>query len=105
MNLICHSQSAKHLAEDAAKQLINLNQQLAKFNRTHSFYECLCLFQQINSFGIVKPDHYSLSAALTASANISNLRFGNQLHAHAISTGLKAHPHVSNTLLSLYAKS
>lgn len=105
MNLLCHTQLAKLVVEDAAKQLIKLNSQLSKLTRSNRHHDCLSLFQQLHSSDILIPDHYSLSSALTASANIPNLTFGKQLHAHAIYTGLKAFPHVSNTLLSLYAKS
>lgn len=105
MNLFCYNPSAKLVAEDAIKQLININLKLANFTRSHSHYEALSLFQRIHSSGSVRPDHYSLSASLTSSANLPNLRLGNQLHAHAIYTGLKAYPHVSNPLLSLYSKS
>ncbi|XP_021714499.1 pentatricopeptide repeat-containing protein At3g49740-like [Chenopodium quinoa] len=100
MNLVCHTQRAKLVA----KQLIKLNSQLSKLTRSNRHHDCLSLFLQIHSSDGLNPDHYSLSSALTASANIPNSRFGNQLHAHAIFTGLKAFPHVSNTLLSLYAK-
>uniref|UniRef100_A0A803KR32 Pentatricopeptide repeat-containing protein n=1 Tax=Chenopodium quinoa TaxID=63459 RepID=A0A803KR32_CHEQI len=104
MNLVCHTQSSKLVAAKAAKQLIKLNSQLSKLTRSNRHHDCLSLFLQIHSSDCLTPDHYSLSSALTASANIPNSRFGNQLHAHAIFTGLKAFPHVSNTLLSLYAK-
>ncbi|KMT09880.1 hypothetical protein BVRB_6g128540 [Beta vulgaris subsp. vulgaris] len=105
MNLLCHTQKAKLVAADAAKQLIQLNFQLSKLTRSNRHYDCLSLFLRIYSSDIRTPDHYSLSSALTASANTRNSRFGNQLHAFAIYTGLNHFPHVSNSLLSLYAKS
>ncbi|KAL2906530.1 hypothetical protein RDABS01_005240 [Bienertia sinuspersici] len=101
MNFVCHTQRAKL----AADQLIKLNSQLSKLTRSNRHHDCLSLFLQIHSSEDLNPDHYSLSSALTASANIPNTRFGNQLHAHAIYTGLKSFSHVSNSLLSLYAKS
>ncbi|KAL0431469.1 UNVERIFIED_CONTAM: Pentatricopeptide repeat-containing protein [Sesamum radiatum] len=48
---------------------------------------------------------YTVSTALTACANLQETRVGAQLHAHSIQSGLKIFPHVTNTLLSLYAKS
>ncbi|KNA25245.1 hypothetical protein SOVF_008250 [Spinacia oleracea] len=100
-----HAQRAKLVIEDAAKQLIKINSELSKLTSSNRHHDCLSLFLQINSSDNLIPDHYSLSSALTASANLPNPRFGNQLHAHAINAGLKAFPHVSNTLLSLYTKS
>ncbi|KAK7340320.1 hypothetical protein VNO77_21022 [Canavalia gladiata] len=86
------------------EQLIKLNHFLAELNRSHQHTHSLKLFGQIHSSHILRPDHYTLSTAITASANARHVTFGNQLHAHAIRTGLKAHSHVANSLLSLYAK-
>lgn len=105
MNLLCHTQKGNLVAADAAKQLIHLNFQLSKLTRSNRHYDCLSLFLQIYSSDILTPDHYSLSSALTASANTRNSKFGNQLHALATYTGLNHFPHVSNSLLSFYAKS
>ncbi|XP_061362795.1 pentatricopeptide repeat-containing protein At3g49740 [Gastrolobium bilobum] len=87
------------------EQLIKLNHLLAKLTRSNQYTESLKLFTQIHSSHTLRPDHYTLSTALTASANTRHVTFGNQLHSHAIQTGLKAHSHVANSLLSLYAKS
>ncbi|XP_059439653.1 pentatricopeptide repeat-containing protein At3g49740-like isoform X1 [Corylus avellana] len=86
------------------RQLVKLNQLLAKLTRSNRCSDCLRLFTQIHSSQFPKPDHYTFSAAITACANLRETAFGNQLHAHAVSTGLRAYPHVANTLLSLYAK-
>ncbi|CAO2830442.1 unnamed protein product [Amaranthus hypochondriacus] len=99
------NQACRLVVKDAANQLLKLNTQLTKLTRSNRHYDCLSLFLQIHSYGKPKPDHYSISSAITSSANSFNIRFGNQLHALAIYTGLKTFPHVSNTLLSLYAKS
>ncbi|KAG6702507.1 hypothetical protein I3842_07G037100 [Carya illinoinensis] len=95
------------IAESTAqrrRQLLELNQLLAQLNRSNLYFDSLRLFTQIHSFQSPKPDHYTLSTALTACAILRETLFGNQLHAHAILTGLRAYPHVGNTLLSLYVK-
>ncbi|XP_027364308.1 pentatricopeptide repeat-containing protein At3g49740 [Abrus precatorius] len=84
--------------------LINLNHKLAQLTRSNQHTQSLKLFTQIHSSLTLRPDHYTLSTAITATANSRHVSFGTQLHAHAIRTGLKAHSHVANSLLSLYAK-
>nr|XP_016505721.1 PREDICTED: pentatricopeptide repeat-containing protein At3g49740-like [Nicotiana tabacum]XP_016505722.1 PREDICTED: pentatricopeptide repeat-containing protein At3g49740-like [Nicotiana tabacum]XP_016505723.1 PREDICTED: pentatricopeptide repeat-containing protein At3g49740-like [Nicotiana tabacum]XP_016505724.1 PREDICTED: pentatricopeptide repeat-containing protein At3g49740-like [Nicotiana tabacum]XP_016505725.1 PREDICTED: pentatricopeptide repeat-containing protein At3g49740-like [Nicotiana len=93
------------LTESSTKQLIRLNCLLSNRTRSHQFLDALHLFNQIHSSNHLRPDHYTLSTTLTACANIAPTSFGNQLHAFAINAGLKEYPHVSNSLLSFYAKS
>ncbi|BAT96404.1 hypothetical protein VIGAN_08334000 [Vigna angularis var. angularis] len=84
------------------KGLLKLNQMLADLIRSNHHTQSFTLFVIAHSTST--PDHYTLSAALTAAANARHITFGAQLHAHAVRTGLWAHSHVANSLLSLYAK-
>lgn len=98
--------SSKTLAtENAITQLVKLNCLLAESTRSHHYSKTLKLFKQIHASHHLKPDHYSLSTTLTACANHRNTLVGTQLHCHSVKSGLKKYIHVSNTLLSLYAKS
>ncbi|GLT44246.1 hypothetical protein SLA2020_181550 [Shorea laevis] len=86
-------------------QLIKLNSQLADLTRSTHYEDALYLFDEIRSLHFhLKPDQYTLSTTLTACAKLRDVAFGNKLHAYAIRAGYKAYSHVSNTLLSLYAK-
>ncbi|KAL2459053.1 Pentatricopeptide repeat-containing protein [Forsythia ovata] len=93
------------ITENFTKSLIKLNCLLKNLNHTEQYWDALHLFQQIHYSHHLKPDHYTLSTALTACSNLHDINVGSQLHGHAIRTGLNEFPHVSNTLLSLYAKS
>ncbi|GER33105.1 pentatricopeptide repeat-containing protein [Striga asiatica] len=93
------------LLENPTQQLIELNRLLKTLVRTAQFSDALRLLRQIHSSGHLKPDHYTLSTAISACANSHDTKTGAQLHAHAIRSGLNLYPHVSNSLLSLYAKS
>lgn len=104
MKLALYKESIASLTETAAKQLIKLNRTLAELIRSNRYFDSLQRFTQIHSSQNPKPDHYTLSTALTACANTRNVVLGNQLHAHAIRTSIKSYAHVANTLLSLYAK-
>ncbi|PWA89894.1 tetratricopeptide repeat (TPR)-like superfamily protein [Artemisia annua] len=88
-------------------ELIKLNCLLAKLTKSHQYTKTLKLFTQIQTSQHnlnLKPDQYTFSTTLTAAANLRDILTGAQLHAHVIRTGFKTYPHVSNTLLSLYAK-
>nr|GLL26407.1 pentatricopeptide repeat-containing protein At3g49740 [Ipomoea trifida] len=94
------------IPQNLRDHLIKLNCLLADFTHCRQFYSALRLFHHIHSSHLLRPDHYTLSAALTACANIQHtLVFGAQLHAFGFRAGLTAFSHVSNALLSFYAKS
>ncbi|KAF5946946.1 hypothetical protein HYC85_017174 [Camellia sinensis] len=110
MKFKCYKDSSNSListaiTENATQLLIKLNCLLSNLTRSHHYSDSFQLFHQIHSSHHLRPDHYTLSTALTACANLRDTTTGDQLHAHAIKTGLKTYPHVANTLLSLYAKS
>ncbi|KAI3760983.1 hypothetical protein L1987_51387 [Smallanthus sonchifolius] len=86
-------------------ELIKANRLLAKLTKSHQYTKTLQLFHQIQSSPHLKPDQYTLSTTLTATANLRDITAGNQLHSHVIRTGFKTFPHVANTLLFLYTKS
>ncbi|GFP78874.1 pentatricopeptide repeat-containing protein at3g49740 [Phtheirospermum japonicum] len=87
------------------QELIKLNRHLKNLVGAAQFSDALHLFKQIHSSHHFQPDQFTLSTALAASAKSNNTRFGAQLHARSVHSGLKTFPHVANTLLSLYAKS
>ncbi|VFQ93551.1 unnamed protein product [Cuscuta campestris] len=91
--------------ETLGKQLIKLNCLLADFTRSHHYHSALNLFHHIHSSHTLRPDHYTLSTALTACANVQDAVLGAQIHAFCFRAGLRRFPHVANALLSLYAKS
>ncbi|KAH6824958.1 hypothetical protein C2S53_008221 [Perilla frutescens var. hirtella] len=91
--------------DNTIPELIKLNCNLKNLVHAGKFSDALNLFQQIRSLRRLKPDHYTLSTALTACANCREIRVGAQLHALCVKSGLQSFSHVANTLLSLYAKS
>ncbi|XP_020207755.1 pentatricopeptide repeat-containing protein At3g49740 [Cajanus cajan] len=86
------------------EDLIKLNHLVASLTRAHQHTQSLKLFVHAHASLFLRPDHYTLSAAVTAAANARRAAFGAQLHGHAVRTGLRAHSHVANSLVSLYAK-
>ena len=104
MKFSFYKETIASITETATEQLLSLNRRLANLTRSKRYSDSLNLFSQIHSSQHPRPDQYTLSTAITSSANLLDIIFGNQLHAQAIRTGLKAYPHVSNTLLLLYRK-
>ncbi|KAL8193239.1 hypothetical protein R6Q57_026820 [Mikania cordata] len=84
--------------------LIKVNCLLAKLTKSQQYTKALQLFHHIQSSQHYKPDQYTLSTTLTASAKLCDLSAGNQVHSHVIRAGFKIFPHVANTILFLYAK-
>ncbi|KAF8088893.1 hypothetical protein N665_0527s0013 [Sinapis alba] len=85
--------------------LLNLNRRLTALTRSGSNTNALNLFAQVHRCTSLKPDQYTVSSAITAASHLRDTLFGGQLHCYAIRSGLLRHSHVSNTLLSLYARS
>ncbi|XP_047969368.1 pentatricopeptide repeat-containing protein At3g49740 [Salvia hispanica] len=104
MMLKCYQNTKGALADNSVPELIKLNCSLKNLVHAHRFSDALHLFQQIHSLRHLKPDHYTLSTALTACANSREIRVGAQLHNLCVKSGLQSFSHVANALLSLYAK-
>ncbi|KAL0890442.1 hypothetical protein Bca101_014425 [Brassica carinata] len=86
--------------------LLNLNRRLTALTRSGSHATALNLFADIHRRTTLKPDQYTVSSAITAASHLRDTTLsGGQLHSYAIRSGLSRHSHVSNTLLSLYARS
>ncbi|KAL8036401.1 hypothetical protein ABFX02_12G156200 [Erythranthe guttata] len=100
-----YKQTKIAVPENPIQELIKVNCLLKNLVHSGQFTEALHLFRRSHSSLHLRPDHYTVSTALTACANSHETRVGDQLHAHSIQSGLKIFPHVTNTLLSLYAKS
>ncbi|KAL2318330.1 hypothetical protein Fmac_032206 [Flemingia macrophylla] len=77
---------------------------LASLTRSNQHTQSLKLFVHTHSSHSLRPDHYTLSIIVVAAANACRATFEAQLHAHAVQTGLEAHSHLANSLLSLYSK-
>ncbi|KAK3001498.1 hypothetical protein RJ639_021744 [Escallonia herrerae] len=104
MKFTCYRDKVTAITGSPAQQLYKLNCLLAELTRSHNSFNAFQIFLEIHSSYHLDPDHYTVSTILAACANLRTTVVGNQLHAHAIRAGLKAFPHVTNALLSMYAK-
>ncbi|CDY23034.1 BnaC07g31530D [Brassica napus] len=103
---LCLTESLSSVSETSTT-LLNLNRRLTALTRSGSNTNALNLFADIHRSTTPKPDQYTLSSAITAASHLRDAAtvLGAQLHSYAIRSGLFRHSHVSNTLLSLYARS
>ncbi|CAH2064593.1 unnamed protein product [Thlaspi arvense] len=99
---LCLTESLSAIAENS---LLNINRRLTGLTRSGENRNALKLFADVHRCTTLRPDQYSVSSAIMAAGNLRDSVFGGQLHCYAIRSGILCHSHVSNTLLSLYARS
>lgn len=68
------------------------------------YHEAIKLFCEMIS-GHVRPNHFTFSSILKASASLSDLSTGKQVHSLAVKLGLASDNCVGNSLISMYAQS
>ncbi|KAL1195043.1 Pentatricopeptide repeat-containing protein [Cardamine amara subsp. amara] len=101
---LCLTESLSTIAENSTT-LLNINRRLTALTRSGENRNALKLFTDVHRCTTLRPDQYSVSVAITASGYLRDTIFGGQVHCYAIRSGILCHSHVSNTLLSLYARS
>ncbi|CAA6666256.1 unnamed protein product [Spirodela intermedia] len=76
---------------------------IAGYAQNSQLQKALQLFIQMRQSSS-KPNDYTLSSLLSACAGAGCLYSGKVLHCQGIQMGFSSHPHVSNSLISMYAK-
>ncbi|KFK34244.1 hypothetical protein AALP_AA5G119900 [Arabis alpina] len=100
---LCYTESLLAIAENLTT-LLNINRRLTGFTRSGEYINALKLFAGVHRCTTLRPDQYTVSSAVTAAGQLRDTIFGGQVHCYAIRSGILCHSHVSNTLLSLYAR-
>ncbi|XP_010547566.1 PREDICTED: pentatricopeptide repeat-containing protein At3g49740 [Tarenaya hassleriana] len=90
---------------ETSSTLFDINCHLTALTRSGENKQAFRLFADVHRSKTLKPDHYSISSALTAAAHLRDTIFGGQVHCYAIRSGLLGYSHVFNSLLSLQASS
>lgn len=67
--------------------------------------EAINLFCDMMLQGQVAPNHFTFSSVLKACANLSDVCFGEQLHAQTVKLGLSSVNCVGNSLINMYSRS
>ncbi|CAN6704297.1 unnamed protein product [Malus baccata var. baccata] len=85
------------------KDVISWTSLITGYVRNGSHEKALRLFCEMRTAGIY-PDQFVIASALSASAELTVLEFGQQIHANFIKSGLQASLSVDNSFVAMYAK-
>lgn len=86
-----------------AKDSISWNGLISGFAQSGYCEEALNVFSQMNRMG-VEINMYTFGSAVSAAANVANIKQGKQIHAMIIKTGYDSETEASNALITLYSK-
>ncbi|XP_047325447.1 pentatricopeptide repeat-containing protein At4g13650 isoform X2 [Impatiens glandulifera] len=85
------------------KDSISWNGLLSGFAQSGLYEEALGVFRQMNQSG-VGFNMFTYCPAVSAAANMANVKQGKQIHARMVKTGCDYETEASNVLITLYAK-
>ncbi|XP_015578666.2 pentatricopeptide repeat-containing protein At4g13650 [Ricinus communis] len=86
-----------------AKDSISWNALMSGFAQSGYCEEALKIFAQMTRANI-KASLFTFGSAVSAAANMANIKQGKQIHAMIMKTGFDSEIEVSNALITLYAK-
>ncbi|KAI3979570.1 hypothetical protein MKX01_001762, partial [Papaver californicum] len=100
------------LAEDAQKIFVRVlnpdvvawSTMIACLDQQGKTYELTKLFAGMGKARL-RPNQYTLASVVSASTNLSDLRYGKSVHACICKSGLDSDKSVSNALITMYMKS
>lgn len=86
-----------------AKDNISWNGLISGFAQSGYCEDALQVFSRMNQAG-VEANLFTFGSAVSAAANVANIKQGNQIHAMMMKTGYDLETEASNVLITLYAK-
>lgn len=87
------------------RDVVSWNAMISGYNQHGFDREALDIFSKMLMDSSSKPDKFTLASALSACANLENLKLGKQIHTHIIRTEFDTFGAVGNALISMYSKS
>ncbi|KAL5712839.1 hypothetical protein ACHQM5_014966 [Ranunculus cassubicifolius] len=85
------------------RDIVTWNAMLTSYTHSSHNQEALNLFNQMRVSGF-KPDHYTFTASLSASADSGDVHFGRKLHGLVVRLGYESSLPVGNSLIDMYGK-
>ncbi|KAK8953757.1 Pentatricopeptide repeat-containing protein [Platanthera guangdongensis] len=82
---------------------VSWNALISGFGQSGHCEEALVVYKKMDQQGI-KASLFTYGSIVSSSANIADIKLGNQIHAKVIKTGYDTEIEVGNSLVSLYAK-
>ncbi|CAN6717250.1 unnamed protein product [Malus baccata var. baccata] len=86
-----------------SKDNMSWNGLISGFAQSGYYEEALQVFTRMNKAGI-EANMFTFGSAVSAAANLTNIKQGQQIHATIIKTGSNSETEVSNALITLYSK-
>ncbi|RVW55175.1 Pentatricopeptide repeat-containing protein [Vitis vinifera] len=83
------------------RDVVSWNAMISGYNQHGFDREALDIFSKMLMDSSSKPDKFTLASALSACANLENLKLGKQIHAHIIRTEFDTFGAVGNALISI----
>ncbi|PKI45262.1 hypothetical protein CRG98_034342, partial [Punica granatum] len=87
------------------RDMVSWNSMITGYNQHGYDLEALDIFSRMLQESSLQPDKFSLGSALSACANLGNLRHGKEIHAYLVKAAFDISGSVGNALISMYAKS
>ncbi|KAK1430452.1 hypothetical protein QVD17_13181 [Tagetes erecta] len=94
---------ARKVFDVSCKDRVSYNTLISAYSHTNMSIESLILFRELLLKGL-EPDAISLSSALSACANMAEIKIGKEIHGVCVRTRFCNHLIVSNSVLDLYTK-
>ncbi|XP_020681293.2 pentatricopeptide repeat-containing protein At4g13650 isoform X1 [Dendrobium catenatum] len=82
---------------------VSWNALISGFGQSGHYEEALVVYKQMSQKDI-KANLFTYGSAVSSSANIADIKLGNQIHSKMIKTGYDMEIEAANSLVSLYAK-
>lgn len=101
----CNSIDDADLAFDSIeeKDVISWNTMIAACSHSADHDKALRVFREMGKSG-VRPDSFTFTSSLAASAGLASIRYGSQIHCHLIRSTKDFDIGVRNALINMYAK-
>ncbi|XP_071729719.1 pentatricopeptide repeat-containing protein At4g33170 [Rutidosis leptorrhynchoides] len=100
----CLKSATKVFFEMEETDVVSWNSMINSYVQSGLMEESVDLYKKMIRDGI-KPDHFTLVSALRACSSLSQgLDLTDQIHVHAIKSGLDNDPYVSTTLVDIYSR-
>ncbi|XP_024978438.1 pentatricopeptide repeat-containing protein At2g44880-like [Cynara cardunculus var. scolymus] len=97
-------EARKVFDEMPQRNVISWNTLLGAYLKNGLFEEVILIFEKMKAENTTSPDHLTITTSLSACAQLGLLEKGRQIHVYAQDSRLVSSPHVTTSLIDMYAK-
>ncbi|CAN1131605.1 Putative pentatricopeptide repeat-containing protein At3g47840 [Linum perenne] len=85
------------------KDVVSWTTAIATYSQNGDHENAIRAFRKMRGTGVC-PNEYTFAAVITSCANLSSLRWGEQLHAHVFCLGLVDYLSLTNSIITMYSR-